>query len=345
MVLYDDLRSLPMQYKVSLIPGDGIGPEITHVTQAVIAATGIEIQWEEVLAGQKAVERTKNPLPEATLRSIKKNRVALKGPLETGIGSGFPSINVALRKQLNLYANVRPARSFEGISSQYKDIDLVILRENTEDLYSGIEHVVAPGVVESIKVITRKASLRIAEFAFEYAMKNGRKKITAIHKANIMKLSDGLFLDCAQKVARKFPKIEYAEMIVDNACMQLVLKPHQFDILLLENLYGDIVSDLTAGLVGGLGVVPAANIGEKGAIFEAVHGTAPDIAGKNCANPMGLILSGALMLDYLGEKKAANKIRRAVSSLVKKGKNLTPDLGGKASTVAMTEAIIREMKG
>ncbi|MBI2982558.1 MAG: isocitrate dehydrogenase (NAD(+)) [Deltaproteobacteria bacterium] len=332
-----------MTYRVTLIPGDGIGPEITRSAQEVIAAAGVKIDWEEMPAGQAAFAKEKNPLPERTLRSIRKNRVALKGPLATAIGSGFPSVNVSLRKLLNLYANVRPAKSMAGIISRYKNVDLVILRENTEDLYSGIEHFVAPGVVESIKVITRRASLRIAEFAFDYARKNRRKKITAIHKANIMKLSDGLFLDCVRKVAKKFPTIEYNEMIVDNACMQLVLKPHQFDVLLLENLYGDIVSDLAAGLVGGLGVVPAANIGESGAIFEAVHGTAPDISGKNKANPIALILSGASMLDYLGESSAAQKIRKSVWKILKKGRHLTPDLGGTASTSQMTEAIIREM--
>ena len=330
-----------MPYRVSLISGDGIGPEITQATKEVIAATGVKIVWEEVLAGQKAIEKENHPLPEKTLRSIKKNKVALKGPLATPIASGFPSVNVLLRKKLNLYANVRPAKTLEGIKSQFKNIDLIILRENTEDLYSGIEHIVAPGVVESIKVITKKASIRIAEFGFRYAQKNGRKKITAIHKANIMKLSDGLFLDCARKVSKKFPKIAYNEMIVDNACMQLVLHPHQFDILLLENLYGDIVSDLAAGLVGGLGVVPAANIGEKGAIFEAVHGTAPDIAGKNKANPTALILSGAMMLDYLGEKDAAGKIRQAIRRVLKKGTDLTADLGGNASTAEFTKAILK----
>jgi isocitrate dehydrogenase (NAD+) len=332
-----------MSYRVSLITGDGIGPEITQATKEVIAATGVKIVWEEVLAGQKAIEKENHPLPEKTLRSIQKNKVALKGPLATPVATGFPSVNVLLRKKLNLYANVRPAKSLEGIKSQFKNIDLVILRENTEDLYSGIEHIVAPGVVESIKVITKKASLRIAEFGFRYALKNGRKKLTAIHKANIMKLSDGLFLDCARRVAKKHPKIEYNEMIVDNACMQLVLHPHQFDILLLENLYGDIVSDLAAGLVGGLGVVPAANIGEKGAIFEAVHGTAPDIAGKNKANPTALVLSGAMMLDYLGENDAAGKIRKAISTVIKKGSVLTADLGGNASTAEFTGAILKAM--
>jgi isocitrate dehydrogenase (NAD+) len=331
-------KSVP--YRVSLISGDGIGPEITQATREVLGATGVKIVWEEVLAGQKAIEKENNPLPERTVRSIKRNKVALKGPLATPIATGFASVNVLLRKTFNLYANVRPAKSMEGIKSQYKDIDLVILRENTEDLYSGIEHVVAPGVVESIKVITKKASLRIAEFGFKYAMVHGRKKITAIHKANIMKLSDGLFLDCARKVSKKFPKIEYNEMIVDNACMQLVLKPHQFDILLLENLYGDIVSDLAAGLVGGLGVVPAGNIGEKGAIFEAVHGTAPDIAGKNKANPTALILSGAMLLDHLGERKAAEKVRTAVRRVLKKCRVVTPDLGGTATTTEFAREII-----
>ncbi len=333
-----------MTHHVTLIPGDGIGPEITQATREVIAATGSKITWEEALAGKRAVEQSGAPLPAETLRSIRKNKVALKGPLETQIGKGFQSVNGLLRKQLKLYANVRPARSMEGIRSQFKNVDLVILRENTESLYSGIEHLVAPGVVESIKVITRKASHRIAEFAFEYASQNGRKKITSIHKANIMKLSDGLFLDCARKVAKKFPRIEYNEMIVDNACMQLVLRPHQFDILLLENLYGDIVSDLAAGLVGGLGVVPAANIGEKGAVFEAVHGTAPDIAGKGKANPIALILSAAMMLDYLGERGAADRIRQAVKAVLKAGTVLTADLGGTATTSQLTQEIINNIK-
>lgn len=332
-----------MSHRVTLISGDGIGPEITAAVREVVAAAGVKIVWEEAFAGREGVEKKGHPLPEETLRSIRKNGVALKGPLETEVGKGFPSVNVLIRKQLHLYANIRPAKSLEGIATQYRNIDLVILRENTEDLYSGIEHVVAPGVVESIKVITRKASRRIAEFAFDYARKNDRKKVTAIHKANIMKLSDGLFLDCARKVAEKFPKIEYNEMIVDNACMQLVLRPHQFDILLLENLYGDIVSDLTAGLVGGLGVVPAANIGEKGAVFEAVHGTAPDIAGRGRANPIALLLSACLMLDYLGERRAAGRIRGAVRRVVGRRDILTPDLGGSATTTELTRAIVGEI--
>ncbi|MBI4197015.1 MAG: isocitrate dehydrogenase (NAD(+)) [Deltaproteobacteria bacterium] len=332
-----------MTYRISLIVGDGIGPEIVAATREILEATGVRIIWEEVSAGQKGIEKANHPLPEKTLRSIRKNRIALKGPLATPIATGFPSVNVLLRKQLKLYANVRPAKSLEGIRSRFHDVDLVILRENTEDLYSGIEHIVAPGVVESIKVITRKASLRIAEFAFQYAKKQGRKRITAVHKANIMKLSDGLFLDCARKVAKANPGIKYDEIIVDNACQQLVLRPQQFDILLLENLYGDIVSDLAAGLVGGLGVVPAANIGEKGAIFEAVHGTAPDIAGKNKANPTALILSGAMMLDYLGEHRPAHKIRRAVNKVLKTGRVLTADLGGTARTTEFAHAIIKAL--
>ncbi len=332
-----------MAHRVSVIMGDGVGPEITAATREVIDATGVKILWEEVFAGQKAIDRENNTLPDSTIASLRKNKVGLKGPLATPIAKGFSSVNVLLRKNLNLYANVRPAHSMIGIKSRYKDVDIVIMRENTEDLYSGIEHVVSPGVVESIKVITRKASLRIAEFSFKYAMRLGRKKITAIHKANIMKLSDGLFLDCAREVAKKFPKIQYTEMIVDNACMQLVMNPHQFDMLLLENLYGDIVSDLTAGLVGGLGVVPAGNFGEKGAVFEAVHGTAPDIAGKNKANPTALILSGAMMLDHLKEKKSAEKIRRAVFKVIKKGKKVTADLGGNATTTEYTKEIIKAL--
>lgn len=332
-----------MSHQVTLIAGDGIGPEITASTKEVIAAAGVNISWEEALAGQKAIEQENDPLPEKTIRSIHKNRVALKGPLMTPIAKGFSSVNVLLRKRFRLYANIRPTRSLEGVKSQFKDIDLVILRENTEDLYSGIEHIVAPGVVESIKIITKKASSRIAEFAFRYAVQMGRKKITAIHKANIMKLSDGLFLECARQVARKYPKIEYKEMIVDNACMQLVLRPHQFDILLLENLYGDIVSDLAAGLVGGLGVVPAENYGDRIAVFEAVHGTAPDIAGKNKANPIALILSSALMLDHLKEGKAANQIRGAVARVLKKGSVLTADLGGTATTSEFTAAVVQAL--
>ncbi len=332
-----------MTHKISLIPGDGIGPEITESVKEILKATGVSILWEEVAAGASALKNEGHPLPEKTLRSIQKNKVALKGPLATPIGTGYQSVNVLLRRHFNLYANVRPARSLEGVQSRYKNVDLVIVRENTEDLYSGIEHETAPGVVESIKIITRKASLRIAEFAFEYAKKNGRKKISAIHKANIMKLSDGLFLACAREVSKKHKDIVYEEVIVDNACMQLVLNPDRFDMLLLENLYGDIVSDLAAGLVGGLGVVPSANIGAKAAIFESVHGTAPDIAGKNKANPTALLLSACLMLDYLKETSAADRIRKAVRHVLKFGKTLTSDLGGTATTQEFTQAILKSL--
>jgi isocitrate dehydrogenase (NAD+) len=278
-------------------------------------------------------------LPQKTLDSIRRTGLALKGPTTTPVGGGHASINVALRKTLDLYANVRPIKTLPGVKSRYDHVDLVIVRENTEDLYSGLEHVVVPGVVESIKVITEKASTRIAKFAFNYARTHGRKRITAVHKANIMKLSDGLFLDCCAKVAKDFPEIKYDDIIVDNCCMQLVLDPTRFDMLLLENLYGDIVSDLCAGLIGGLGLAPGANIGEKGATFEAVHGSAPDIAGKNVANPIALILSGALLLDHIGELEAGNKVRHAVTAVLKEGKHMPRDLGGSASTSEVEEAI------
>jgi len=332
-----------MAYQVTLIRGDGIGPEICEATLAVLAASGVKIQWDEQIGGLEALKLQGSSLPKATLRSIRKNRVALKGPMTTPVGTGFPSVNVRLRKILKLYANVRPVKSLGRLPSLYKDIDLVIMRENTESLYAGIEHEIAPGVVESIKVITRKASMNIARYAFEYAKRHKRKKVTAIHKANIMKLSDGLFLDCARRVARKYPNIEFDDKIVDNACMQLVLKPQQFDILLLENLYGDIVSDLAAGLVGGLGVTPGANIGKREAIFEAVHGSAPDIAGQGIANPTAMILSSALMLDHLGKKKAATKIRAAVTQVLRHKRNWTRDLGGKATTKQFTKAVIKNL--
>src|SRR4030095_10506008 len=333
-----------MPYHLTLLPGDGIGPEVTEAALKVLEATGAKIRWERALAGQKAIEKYADPLPEKTLKLLKKNQVALKGPIGTPIAKGFSSVNVLLRKKLQLYANLRPIQSLKGLSTKYQEIDLVVVRENTESLYSGIEHEVAPGVVESIKVITEKASLRIAEFSFQYAKRERRKKITAIHKANIMKLSDGLFLACAQKVAQRFPKIIYNEMIVDNACMQLVIKPHQFDILLLENLYGDIVSDLCAGLVGGLGVVPGANIGCDAAIFEAVHGSAPDIAGKGLANPIAMILTAAMMLQYLGEQKRAKAVVKAVNDVTGAREVLTPDLGGKATTKEVAKAIALAVK-
>ena len=325
--------------KATLIAGDGIGPEVVAATIRVIEATGVVIDWESQMAGAMAIATEGTPLPQKTLDSIRKTGLALKGPTTTPIGGGHASINVAMRKTLDLYANVRPIKTLPGVKSRYDHVDLVIVRENTEDLYSGLEHVVVPGVVESIKVITEKASTRIAKFAFNYARTHGRKRITAVHKANIMKLSDGLFLDCCAKVAADFPEIRYDDIIVDNCCMQLVLDPTRFDMLLLENLYGDIVSDLCAGLVGGLGLAPGANIGEKGATFEAVHGSAPDIAGKNIANPIALILSGALLLDHIGELEAGNRVRNAVTAVLKEGKHMPKDLGGTASTSEVEEAI------
>jgi isocitrate dehydrogenase (NAD+) len=309
---------------VTLIPGDGIGPEVTDAAVQVVAATGVEILWDRQPAGAAAVEAGGDPIPDALLRSIRRHRVAFKGPLATRVGrTGFRSVNVALRKTFDLYANVRPIRNLPGVRSAFRNVDLVVVRENTEDLYAGIEHTIAPGVVESVKVITAKASRRIARFAFDYAAREKRHKVTAIHKANIMKLSDGLFLACAARAAKRYPRIAYEEMIVDNACMQLVLRPERFDVLLLENLYGDIVSDLCAGFVGGLGVVPGANLGARYAIFEAVHGTAPDIASKNIANPVAAILSTVLMLRHLGETAAAARIQRAVETVVGRGRCVT----------------------
>jgi isocitrate dehydrogenase (NAD+) len=328
-----------MSYTLTLIPGDGIGPEVAAAAVRVLGATGVVIEWETEPAGLVALGEHGTPLPERTLESVRRNKVALKGPTETPVASGHRSVNVALRKQLDLYANLRPVATLPGVKSRYDGVDLVVVRENTEDLYSGLEHIVVPGVVESIKIITEKASTRIARYAFAYAKTHARKRITAVHKANIMKLSDGLFLDCCRNVAREYPAIQYDEMIVDNTCMQLVLDPTRFDMLLLENLYGDIVSDLCAGFIGGLGMAPGANIGEQGAIFEAVHGSAPDIAGKNLANPIALILSGALMLDYLGELEAATRVRQAVLAVLREGKKLTHDLGGKAGTTEIAEAI------
>jgi isocitrate dehydrogenase (NAD+) len=328
-----------MPYRVTLIPGDGIGPEVVAAAVRVLGATGIAFEWETQPAGAAAIGEHGAALPERTLESIRRNKVALKGPTETPVGTGHRSVNVELRKRLDLYANLRPVKTLPGVKSRYDGVDIVVVRENTEDLYSGLEHVVVPGVVESLKIITEKASTRIARFAFEYARNNGRRKVTAVHKANIMKLSDGLFLDCCRAVAKQFPAIEYQEMIVDNTCMQLVLDPTRFDMLLLENLYGDIVSDLCAGFIGGLGMAPGANIGEHGALFEAVHGSAPDIAGRNLANPIAVILSGAMMLDYLGEQRAAQRLRAAVHAVLLEGKKLTRDLGGSAGTTEIAEAI------
>ena len=328
-----------MSYPVTLIPGDGIGPEVMAAAVRVLSATGIDFHWETEIAGASAIGEHGTALPPRVLASILKNKVALKGPTETPVGTGHRSVNVELRKQLDLYANLRPVKTLPGVKSRYEGVDLIVVRENTEDLYSGLEHVVVPGVVESIKIITEKASTRIARFAFEHARSHRRKRVSAIHKANIMKLSDGLFLDCCRKVAKDFPEVKYDEIIVDNACMQLVLDPTRFDMLLLENLYGDIVSDLCAGFIGGLGLAPGANIGEAAAVFEAVHGSAPDIAGRNLANPMALVLSSALMLEHLGEHDAARRVRAAVYAVLAEGRTLTPDLGGTAGTTEIAEAI------
>jgi isocitrate dehydrogenase (NAD+) len=328
-----------MSYAATLIPGDGIGPEVVAAAVRVLSATGIVFEWETEPAGLSAIGEHGTPLPPRVVESVRRNRIALKGPTETPVAGGHRSVNVALRKDLDLYANLRPVKTLPGISSRYDGVDLVVVRENTEDLYSGLEHVVVPGVVESIKIITERASTRIALFAFEYAQAHGRKRVTAVHKANIMKLSDGLFLDCCRVVAKQYPAIAYDELIVDNCCMQLVLDPTRFDLLLLENLYGDIVSDLCAGFIGGLGLAPGANIGESVAIFEAVHGSAPDIAGKNLANPTALVLSAAMMLDHLGEREAAGRVRHAVQDVLREGKKLTRDLGGSAGTTEIAEAI------
>src|SRR5712691_4754106 len=304
--------TVSMAHRVTLIPGEGIGPEVSQAARRIIDAAGVSIEWEEV-SPRPAEERAGTELPyAAVVESVRRNRAGLKGPMATAIAGGAPSINVGLRQALELYANLRPVKNLEGVKSRFDGVDLVIVRENTEDLYAGLEHTVVPGVVESLKIITEKASTRIARFAFEYARRKGRKKIHAIHKANIMKLSDGLFLNCARRIAADFPEIEYREMIVDNCCMQLVMRPGQFDVLLLENLYGDIVSDLCAGLVGGLGLVPGANMGEACAVFEAVHGSAPDIAGKGYANPTAMMLSAVLMLHHLGEDVLANRIEKAI---------------------------------
>src|SRR5207248_3090118 len=332
-----------MAYRITLIPGDGIGPEVTDATVRILEATGLKFEWERCNAGQEAYEKYGEYLPKGLLDSIESTRVALKGPVTTPVGGGFPSVNVALRKHFELYANFRPIRNLPHIPTRYPGVDLIIVRENTECLYSGIEHEVVPGVVESLKIITEKASTRIARFAFEYARKNKRKKIHAIHKANIMKLSDGLFLRCSRAVSKEYPEITYGEHIVDNTCMQLVMNPYQYDMLLLENLYGDILSDLCAAFVGGLGFVPGANIGDHCAIFEAVHGSAPDIAGKNIANPTAIIRSGLLMLRHLGEHEAALKIRNGLEKVYRHRDKLTRDVGGKAGTSEFADAVIEEM--
>src|SRR5256886_4815724 len=331
------------QHKITLLPGDGIGPEVTASVVTIIECAGVDVEWEKYFVGSEAISRFGDPLPPEVLDSIVRNKVALKGPVTTPVGTGFASINVRLRKTLDLYANLRPVRTMPNIKTRFENVDVVIVRENTEDLYSGLEHEVVPGVVESLKIITERASTRIARFAFAHAKKEGRKKIHAIHKANIMKLSDGLFLRSIRAVATEFPEIQYQEMIVDNACMQIVLNPQQFDVLLLPNLYGDVMSDLAAGLVGGLGVVPSGNIGDEGALFEAVHGTAPDIAGKGLANPTALLMSSILMLDYLGERSAARRIETALEKVYGEAKHTTRDVGGKAGTDEFTEALIASL--
>ncbi len=335
-----------VSYDVTLIPGDGIGPEVTAATQRAVDATGVKINWQRYELNEEVILRRNEVLPPEIIAALHKTRVGLKGPVTTPIAGGFQSVNVALRKALDLYANVRPVRTLPGVKTRYQDvkIDLIIFRENTEDLYAGLEHEVVKDVVTSLKVITRTASIRISKYAFEYARKNGRKKVTAVHKANIMKQSDGLFLRCAREIAMEYPEIEYKELIVDNASMQLVMHPDRFDLLLMPNLYGDIVSDLAAGLVGGLGIVPGANIGEQHAVFEAVHGSAPDIAGQGIANPTALMLSAVMMLIHLNEREAAQKMQGAIERVYVKSEHLPGDVGGRASTAEFTEAIIREMQ-
>jgi isocitrate dehydrogenase (NAD+) len=335
-----------MAHRITLIPGDGIGPEVAEATVRAVEATGAVVEWERVEAGAKALADSGELLPDSVFQSLRRTHVGLKGPIATPIAGGHKSINVTLRKKLDLYVNFRPVRMLPGLKTRCQGvpIDMIIFRENTEDLYSGLEHEVVTGVVESLKIITRVASIRIARATFQYARREGRKRVTAIHKANIMKLSDGLFLNCCREVAAEFPEIKYEELIVDNACMQLVMRPETFDVLLLPNLYGDIVSDLAAGLVGGLGIVPGANLGETDAVFEAVHGTAPDIAGKGKANPTALMQSAALMLAHLGEREAARRLQGAIESVYAEGKHLTRDLGGTASTADFTAAIIGHMR-
>lgn len=331
-------------HNITLIPGDGIGPEITDSVVKIIEKAGVQINWDIQRAGADVAEKEGTPLPDRVINSIKKNKIALKAPVTTPIGKGFRSVNVQLRKELDLYANLRPCKNLEGIKTRFDNVDLIIVRENTEDLYAGIERQIDADTAESIKIITRKASLRIAEFAFDYAIKNNRKLVTAVSKANICKLSDGLFLECCKEVAQKYPQIEYKEILVDNLCMQLVQKPEQFDVLVLPNLYGDIVSDLGAGLIGGLGVAQGANIGVDCAVFEPVHGSAPDIKGQNKANPTALLLSAIEMLNYINEKDVASKIDKALRRTLKEGKFLTCDLGGSASTEEFTEEIINNLE-
>src|SRR5512133_2168986 len=333
-----------MPYRVTLIPGDGIGPELAEATRRVLDASGVSFDWEVQDAGEGVMAQYGTPLPEHVLESIRRNKVALKGPITTPVGSGFRSVNVGLRQALNLYANLRPAKTYQGVISRYEDVDLVIVRENTEDLYAGIEHRVGPDAAESIKIITRAASERIARFAFDFALANGRRKVTAVHKANIMKLSDGLFLESCRTVAGGYEgRVEFEDRIVDNMCMQLVQKPELYDVMVLPNLYGDIVSDLCAGLVGGLGVAPGANIGVEASVFEPVHGSAPKYAGQNKANPTALLLSGVLMLRHLGEQEAAERVESALRAVVAEGRRTTSDLGGDAGTSQFADAIIERL--
>jgi isocitrate dehydrogenase (NAD+) len=333
-----------MKRKVTLIPGDGVGPEIVEACVQVIEASGARVEWEVREAGEKVMEEYGTPLPNEVLDSIRAHGVALKGPITTPVGSGFRSVNVALRQELDLYANLRPARSMVGVRSPYQGIDLVVIRENTEDLYAGIERMVDEDTAESVKLITRRASERICRFAFEYARREGRRKVTAVHKANILKFTDGLFLEVARQVAGEYPDIEFEDRIVDNMAMQLVQKPHLYDVLVLPNLYGDIISDLCAGLVGGLGVAPSANVGEDIAVFEPVHGSAPKYTGMNKVNPTAQILSGVLMLRHIGQREEADRIQRAVEKVIAEGRTVTYDLGGDAGTMEMARAIIAAME-
>ena len=330
-------------YEIAVIPGDGIGPEVTAAARAVVEAAGVAVEWVECRAGAEEAARSGETLPESVLESIRAADAALKGPIGTPIGKGFQSVNVRLRRALDLYASLRPVKSLPGVPSRYAGVDLVVVRENTEGLYAGIENVVVPGVVESLKVVTERACLRIAEFAFAYARRHGRRKVTAAHKSSVMVLTDGLFLACAKQIARRYPDIDYEETIIDDLSMSLVLDPGLFDVILLENLYGDIISDLTAGLVGGLGVVPGANLGDGVAVYEAVHGSAPDLAGRGLANPTALILSAALMLEDIGETTAAGRIRQAVERVLGRGEVRTRDLGGSATTEEYVEALRLEI--
>ena len=329
-----------MSYTVTLIPGDSSGPEVIAAAKRVVEATGVPIVWEQAEAGAAMIEACGTPLPEETIASIRKNKVALKGPVTTPVGTGFRSVNVEMRKRFDLYANVRPAKTYPGVISRYENIDLVVVRENTEDLYAGIEHMVGEDAAESIKLITRKGCERIIRYAFEFAVREGRKKVTAVHKANIMKCTDGMFLNIAREIAKEYPQIEFNDSIVDAMCMRLVMHPEDYDVLVCPNLYGDIVSDLCAGLVGGLGLTPSANIGVDGAIFEPIHGSAPDIAGQHKINPTAAILSASMMLAHLGEAKAAASIEKAIIKVIGEGKILTQDMGGSASTDAFTDAVI-----